>query len=163
VKKKKKKGKVGEGLTVLASNRAASHEFHLLRKLEAGIALTGPEVKSARGGRVHLREAYARIRNGEAFLCKAHFGPYSHARCDDYDPTRTRKLLLHSREIRKLARETESASMTLVPTRLYLKKGRIKVEIALARGKRAYDKRESSRRKEMEREMARARGSRTRL
>jgi SsrA-binding protein len=158
--KKKKKGKTTDGGPVLATNRAAAHEFHLLRRLEAGIVLSGAEVKSARERRVNLKDAFARIRNGEAFLHNAHFGVYSHARQDDYNPTRTRKLLLHAREIRKLDREIGAASMTLVATRLYLKGGRIKVEIALARGKKAYDKRESSRRKEMEREMARAKGSR---
>lgn len=147
--------------SMLANNRAATHEFHLLRKLEAGIVLLGTEVKSAREGRVHLKEAYARIKDGQAYLCKAYFGPYSHAGVDDHEPTRRRKLLLHAREIRKLAKEANASGMTLIPTRLYLREGKIKVEIALARGKRLHDKRESSRRKEMDREMARARGSRT--
>ena len=147
--------------SMLANNRAATHEFQLLRRLEAGLVLLGTEVKSAREGRVHLKEAYARIKDGQAYLCKAYFGPYSHAGVDDHEPTRRRKLLLHAREIRKLAKELNASGMTLVPTRLYLKDGKIKVEIALARGKRTHDKRESSKRKEMEREMARAKGSRT--
>jgi len=143
--------------SVLATNRSASHEFHLLKRIEAGIVLTGPEVKSARQGKVNLKDAYATIKNGEAFLVQAHFSPYSHAPTGEDDPRRPRKLLLHAREIRKLARETESSGMTLVATRLYLKQGKIKIEIALARGKRAFDKREAIRKREMEREMARAR------
>lgn len=146
---------------VLAMNRSASHEYHLLARYEAGIALTGPEVKSAREGRVNLKEAYARIKDGEAFLHNAHFSPYTHARLADADPVRVRKLLLHAKEIRKLAKETEAGGVTLVPTKLYLKSGRIKIEIALARGKKLYDKRESKKRQEMKREMDRARFSRT--
>jgi SsrA-binding protein len=155
--KKKKRG--GEN-PVLAMNRSASHEYHLLQRLEAGIALTGAEVKSAREGRVSLKEAYARIRDGEAFLCEAHFSPYVHARSEETDPRRERKLLLHAREIRKLAKETAASGVTLIPTKLYLKGGKIKIEIALARGKRSYDKRESKKRKEVDREIARARAER---
>jgi SsrA-binding protein len=143
---------------LLATNRAASHEYHLLERFEAGIALTGTEVKSAREARVSLKEAYARIDGGEAFLHDAHFSPYSQGGRDNPDPVRTRKLLLHAAEIRKLARATEAGGMTLVPTRLFLKGGRIKIEIALARGKKTYDKRAASRREEAEREMARLRG-----
>jgi len=156
-----KKAKPKKENPTLASNRAASHEFHLLQRWEAGIVLTGPEVKSARLGRVNLKESYARVSGGEVFLVQAHFSPYTNSRLEDVDPTRQRKLLLHAREIRKLVKETTGSGMTLVPTRLYLKDGRIKLEIALARGKKAYDKRESSRKREVEREMARARGSRS--
>lgn len=154
---RRKKG--GEN-PVLAMNRSASHDYHLSNRIEAGLVLTGAEVKSAREGRVSLKEAYARIRDGEVFLVDAHFSPYSHARLEEVDPRRPRKLLLHAREIRKLAKETSASGVTLVPTRLYLKTGRIKIEIAVARGKRQYDKRESARRREMDREMARARGAR---
>jgi SsrA-binding protein len=154
----KKKDPSGSG--VLANNRAAGHEYHLLRRLEAGLVLTGAEVKSAREGRVNLKGAYVRIRNHEAYLHDAHFSVYSHARQDDFDPVRVRKLLLHAREIHKLERESVSSGMTLVPTKLYLKNGRIKLEVALARGKKAHDKRESSRKREVEREMARAKGQR---
>lgn len=153
----RKKGAQDRASSVLATNRSASHEFQLLKRFEAGIALTGPEVKSARQGKVNLKDAYAAIKHGEAFLFHAHFSPYTHAPTDECDPRRPRKLLLHAREIRKLTKETESSGMTLVATRLYLKKGRIKIEIALARGKRLFDKREASRRREMEREIARAR------
>lgn len=141
----------------LARNRAAAHEYHLLKRLEAGIVLSGPEVKSARLGRVNLKDGFARIVDGEALLCGVHISPYTHAHDTDYDPLRPRKLLLHAREIRKLERETRSAGMTLVPTRLYLKAGKIKVEIALAKGKRAYDKRETARQKVLDREIERAR------
>jgi SsrA-binding protein len=155
-----KKKKQGGDNPVLAMNRSASHEYHLLTRIEAGIVLTGPEDKSARQGRVSLKEAYARIRDGEAYLHDAHFSPYTHARSEGVDPRRTRKLLLHAREIRKLAKETQAGGATLIPTKLYLKGGKIKVEIALARGKRLYDKRESKKRKEVEREIARAKSLR---
>jgi SsrA-binding protein len=147
----------GENPT-LATNRAASHEYHLLERFEAGIVLTGTEVKSAREGRVSLKEAYAKIEGGEVFLLDAHFSPYAQGGRENPDPVRTRKLLLHASEIRKLARGTASGGMTIVPTKLYLKGGRIKLEIALARGKRAFDKREASRREEAQREMTRLAG-----
>jgi SsrA-binding protein len=143
---------------VLATNRAASHEFHLLKRYEAGIALTGAEVKSARTGRVNLKEGYARIRRGEVFLHGVHFSPYTHAPTELQDPLRVRKLLLHTREIRKLERETQSGGTTLVPTKLYLKNGRIKIEIAVARAKRLYDKRDTAKKKIQQREMERGRG-----
>jgi len=151
---KKKKGS-GDS-PVLASNRSASHVYHLDKRIEAGIVLLGPEVKSARAGKINLKEAYARISKGEVFLIGAHFSPYSHARGQDIDPIRRRKLLLHAGEIRKLSRELEGTGMTLVPTRAYLKNGRIKIEIAIGRGKKLHDKRDSSRKRETEREMARA-------
>jgi SsrA-binding protein len=141
---------------ILANNRSASHEFHLLKRFEAGLVLTGAEVKSARLGRVNLREGYAKIKKGEVFLYGVHFSPYTHAPSDDQDPVRPRKLLLRAREIRKLEKETQSGGVTLVPTKLYLVRGRIKVEIALARGKRLFDKRERAKKKLQEREMERA-------
>jgi len=125
------------------------------------MVLTGPEVKSAREGRVSLKEAYAKVTNGELFLHNAHFSPYSHARMDDADPRRVRKLLLNAREIRKLAKESDTTGMTIVPMRMYLKNGKVKIEIALAKGKKFYDKRESKKRKEMEREISRATSSRS--
>jgi SsrA-binding protein len=155
-----KKAKPDKANPVLATNRKAAHEFHLLQRLEAGIVLTGAEVKSARQGRVNLKEAYARVKDGEVFLHRAHFSPYSHARQEETDPVRPRKLLLHAREIRKLVKELETSGTTLVPTRLYLKNGRVKLEIAVARGKKQYDKRESLKRKQAEREMERGRSSR---
>lgn len=156
-----KKGKKGGKEPSLASNRTAFFQYHILLRIEAGIVLTGAEVKSARQGRVSLKEAYAKVVNGELFLHNAHFTPYSHARRDDTDPRRVRKLLLHAREIRKLQKESETTGITIVPTRMYLKSGKIKIEIALARGKRTYDKRESKKRKEIEREISRAKSSRS--
>jgi SsrA-binding protein len=141
---------------ILATNRSASHEFHLLKTFEAGMVLTGTEVKSARLGRVNLREGYAKVKRGEVFLYGVHFSPYKHAPADDQDPVRTRKLLLQAREIRKLEKETVSGGVTLVPTKLYLVRGRIKIEIALARGKRLFDKREREKKKLQKREMERA-------
>lgn len=143
----------------LATNRTAGHEYHLLDRFEAGLVLTGPEVKSCREGRVNLKDAYVRVKGGEAFLLNAHVSPYAAAAREGAEPTRPRKLLLHAREILRLARETRGEGMTIVPTRMYLKDGRIKVEIALAKGKRAFDKREAARREEVEKEMRRARGA----
>lgn len=155
-----RKDEADAGERVLASNRAASHEFQLLERHEAGIVLTGTEVKSARQGGVSLKEAYAKVQGGEVFLLNAHFAPYEQGNRENVDPRRMRKLLLHAREIRKLDRETQPGGATLVPTRMYLKDGRIKVEIAVARGKKSHDKREASRKREAEREMDRERGRR---
>ena len=154
----KKKDDKNQG--VLASNRKAGHEYHLLEKLEAGLVLNGPEVKSARAGRVNLKESYIRLNKGEAWLIGAHFSPYEHARNDDYDPVRKRKLLLHSRELLKLERESTRGGMTVVPTKLYLKEGRIKLEIALAKGKKLHDKRDSIKERDQKREASRAAAAR---
>jgi len=140
----------------LATNRQARHNYHLIRSLEAGIALLGFEVKSLRAGGAQLRDSYARVNGGEVFLYHCHISPYGHADPAEQDPLRVRKLLLHRREILRLERETRSAGHTLVPLRFYLKEGRIKVELALARGKKAYDKRESARKKIHRQEAERA-------
>jgi len=145
---------------VLARNRAASHEFHLSERFEAGIVLTGTEVKSIRAGRANVKDGYAKVVDGEVFLYNAHISPYEPGHRENVDPLRTRKLLLNAREIRKLGKETDSPGVTLVPVSLYLKNGRVKVELALARGKKSYDKREAIAKKDVEREMARARGER---
>lgn len=145
---------------VLARNRAAFHDFHIVEAWEAGIVLTGTEVKSARTGQVNLKDAYATIVNGEIWLHNAHFSPYTQGNRENQEPLRTRKLLMHAREIHKLERETSQSRMTLVPLRLYVKGGRIKVEIALARGKNAPDKREAIRDKDLRREADRERGAR---
>jgi len=145
---------------VLARNRAASHEFHLSDRFEAGIVLTGTEVKSIRAGRANVKDGYAKVVDGEVFLYNAHISPYEPGHRENVDPLRTRKLLLNAREIRKIGRETDSAGVTLVPLSLYLKSGRIKVELALAKGKKTFDKREAIAKKDVEREMARARGAR---
>jgi SsrA-binding protein len=137
---------------MLASNRAAFHEYHILEKYEAGIALTGTEVKSVLGGRVQLKEGYVAIRDGEAWLFNAHISPYSHGNRENHEPLRTRKLLLHRREIEQLDQAAVKDGMTLVATRIYLKHRRIKVEVAVARGKKMYDKRETELRRTVERE-----------
>lgn len=136
---------------VISSNRAAYHEFHILETYEAGIELQGTEVKSARAGRVNLKDAYAMIREGEAWLYNAHISPYSHGNRSNHEPTRARRLLLHRREIEKLRSRTEEKGLTLVPTRMYLKDRLIKCELAVARGKKLYDKREAEQRKTEER------------
>jgi SsrA-binding protein len=140
------------GEKLLASNRKAFHEYFILEKLEAGIALLGTEVKAAREGRVNLKESYAAVQRGEAFLLNCHISPYSHGNRENHDPTRERKLLLHSKEIRKLVGKTQEKGLTVVPLRVYLKRGRIKVELGVARGKKLIDKRETERRKELDRE-----------
>jgi len=137
---------------VLASNRAAYHNYHILDKYEAGIALTGTEVKSVLGGRVQLKEGYVGIRNGEAWLFNAHISPYAHGNRENHEPLRTRKLLLHRREIARLDEAIAKEGMTLVATRIYLKKRHIKSEVAIARGKKLYDKRETELRRTVERE-----------
>lgn len=137
---------------VLATNRAAFHNYHILDKYEAGIALTGTEVKSVLGGRVQLKEGYVGIREGEAWLFNAHISPYAHGNRENHDPLRTRKLLLHRREIEKLDQATVKQGMTLVATRMYVKNRRIKIEVAIARGKKMYDKRETEMRRTVDRE-----------
>ena len=137
---------------VLATNRAAYHNYHILDKYEAGIALTGTEVKSVLGGRVQLKEGYVAIREGEAWLFNAHISPYAHGNRENHEPLRTRKLLLHRREIARLDEATAREGMTLVATRIYLKNRRIKIEVAIARGKKMYDKRETELRRTVERE-----------
>jgi SsrA-binding protein len=129
----------------LADNRQAGHNFFLLDRYEAGIALTGTEVKAAKAGKVQLRDAYASVEKGEAWLLNAHISEYSHGNQFNHAPTRPRKLLLHRREIDKLASETREKGLSVVPTRLYMKNGKIKCEIAVAKGKKFHDKREAER------------------
>src|SRR5215204_4017603 len=136
----------------LASNRAAWHEYHISDKYEAGIALTGTEVKSVMGGRVQLKESYVAVRDGEVWLFNAHISPYSHGNRENHEPLRTRKLLLHRREIVRLEEAAVKQGMTLVATRVYLKNGRIKLEVGVARGKKMYDKRETEMRRTIDRE-----------
>lgn len=136
----------------LAANRAAFHEYHISDKYEAGIALTGTEVKSVMGGRIQLKESYVAVRDGEAWLFNAHISPYSHGNRENHEPLRTRKLLLHKREIGRLDEATAKQGMTLVATRVYLKNGRIKLEVGVAKGKKLYDKRETEMRRTIDRE-----------
>ena len=137
---------------LLASNRAAYHEYHTLEKYEAGIALTGTEVKSVLDGRIQLKEGYVAVRDGEAWLLNAHISPYAHGNRENHEPLRTRKLLLHRKEIEQLGEATVKQGMTLVATRVYLKHRRIKIEVAVARGKKMYDKRETEMRRTVDRE-----------
>lgn len=145
---------------VVATNREAYHNYHILDTYECGIALTGTEVKSIREGRCTLKDAYGQIRQGEAWLLNAHISPYSHGNRENHEPTRTRKLLLNRSEIERLAGKVQEKGLTLVPTKMYLKKGRVKVELAVAKGKKLYDKRETEKRREADRE-ARAAMKRT--
>lgn len=137
---------------IIVTNRAAFHEYHILDKYEAGVALTGTEVKSVRAGQIQLKEAYVAVRDGEVWLFNAHVSHYSHGNRLNHDPIRTRKLLLHRREIEKLEDAATTKGMTLVVTRVYLKKGRVKFEIGVARGKKLYDKRETEMRRTLDRE-----------
>ena len=136
----------------IAENRKASHDYHLLETFEAGIALLGTEVKAIREGRVNLRDSFARVDAGEVFLYNVHISPYTHRGYADHEPMRRRKLLLHRSEIRKLVGKTVEKGMTLVPVRMYFKNGRVKVAVSLARGKKEYDKRETIKRREADRE-----------
>ena len=133
-------------------NRAASHNYFLLDRFEAGVALRGTEVKSIREGKANLKDSYGIIKDGEAFLLNAHIGPYSHGNISNHEALRTRKLLLHQEEIRKLTSQTQIKGHTLIPTRLYFRHGKVKCELALAKGKQDWDKRENERRREADRE-----------
>jgi SsrA-binding protein len=141
---------------LIASNKKAFHEYFVLDKLESGIALTGTEVKSLREGRVNLKDSYVEVKNGQAFLVGTHISPYSHGNRENHEPERTRKLLLHRREIDKLHVQLTEKGLTIVPLRLYFKGGRVKAEIAVVRGKKLYDKRETEKRREADRETAAA-------
>ncbi len=132
---------------LLSDNRQAGHNFFLMDRYEAGLVLTGTEVKAARAGKVQLREAYAQVEDGEAWLLNAHISEYSHGNQFNHSPVRKRKLLLHRREIDKLLEATREKGLSVVPTKLYLKDGKIKCEIALAKGKKFHDKRETERAK----------------
>lgn len=136
----------------LATNRAAFHEYFITDKYEAGIALVGTEVKSVMAGRIQLKDSYVSIKDGEAWLFNAHISPYSHGNRENHDPLRTRKLLLHRREINRLEQAATAQGMTLVVTRVYLKSRHIKFEIGVAKGKKLYDKRETELRRTVERE-----------
>ena len=145
---------------VLSDNRQAGHNFFLFDRYEAGIALTGTEVKAAKAGKVQLRDAYAMIDKDEAWLHNAHISEYSHGNRENHAPVRVRKLLLHRREIDKLLNATREKGLSLIPTRMYLKNGRIKCEIAIAKGKKFHDKRDSEREREMKAEARAALGRR---
>ncbi|HEX8399104.1 MAG TPA: SsrA-binding protein SmpB [Pyrinomonadaceae bacterium] len=136
----------------ILANRQVFHEYHILDRYEAGAMLQGTEVKSIMNGRIQLKDSYVTVRDGEAWLFNAHISPYSHGNIQNHEPLRTRKLLLHKREIEKLADETVVKGMTLVVTRIYWKNGRIKFEIGVAKGKKLYDKRETEMKRTIDRE-----------
>ena len=143
-------------MTDFARNRRALHDFAIEETYEAGVSLTGPEVKSVRAGRANLRESYARVRDGEVFLVGAHISPYQNATNIPQYPTRDRKLLLHKKEVARLTGKSQEDGKTLIPLRLYPKNGNIKLELAVASRKKLYDKRREIARKTAEREMERA-------
>jgi SsrA-binding protein len=148
--------KPDSGEKLIASNKKALHDYFVVQKLEAGIALTGTEVKSLRAGAANLKDSYVTFKDEEAFLFGAHISPYSHGNLENHDPERTRKLLLHRREIGKLHTQVMEKGLTVVPLRLYFRGGKVKVEIAVVRGKKQYDKRETERTREADREAAMA-------
>ena len=151
---------MAEGEKLVLDNRRARHDFQLLDRFEAGIQLTGTEVKSLREGRVEAKRAYADIRGGEVWLIGIHIAPYEQAAIDAHDPDRDRKLLLHRREIESLTGKIKERGFTLVPTRIYFKDGRAKVELALARGKDTVDKRRDIAKRDADRQIERALKSR---
>ena len=151
-KKAKDEGEKKESTQPIAENRKAFHDYHILETFEAGIALLGTEVKGIREGQANLRDSFARVDKGEVWLFNVHINPYSHRGYVDHDPKRKRRLLLHKHEIRKLIGKTVERGLTLVPTKMYFKNGKVKVALALARGKEAHDKRETLRRREIDRE-----------
>jgi SsrA-binding protein len=140
----------------IAVNRKARHEYHIEETVEAGLALMGSEVKALREGKANLKDSYGKLEKGEVFLWNAHISPYGPASQFGHEPTRTRKLLLHREEIRRLTGKIKERGLTLIPLRLYFKNGRAKVELALARGKKQHDKRDAIREREVRREMDRA-------
>ena len=147
---------------ILSDNRSAGHDYHLMSRYEAGIVLTGTEVKSAKNGKIQLKESFAEVNGNEMWLMNAHISEYSHGNIMNHPPVRKRKLLLHRTEIDKLRAETREKGLTIVPTKLYLKGGRIKIEIATAKGKKFHDKREATKAKEMQAEAKAAIGRRAR-
>ena len=149
-----------EGERTVATNRRARHDYRILERFEAGIALTGSEVKSLRGGRASLSEAFARVRSGEVWLENMHIPPYEQGEKRGYDPVRARKLLLHRKEIERLVGKQQEQGLALVPMRVYFSHGLAKVELGLGRGKREYEKRQAIAKREHEREMERAAGRR---
>jgi SsrA-binding protein len=151
--------KKGDADGVIARNKRARHDYHILDTWEAGVVLKGTEVKALREGKANLTDAYGHVRDGEVFLLNLHIGQYEQGNIFNHEPTRTRKLLLHKQEIRRMIGSVEREGLTLVPLDLYFKEGRVKVTLALAKGKKLHDKREDLRRRDDEREMARvARG-----
>lgn len=148
-------GPLNKGVKVVSSNRRAAHDYLLLDRFEAGLVLMGTEIKSVRGNRVNLQRSYVENRNGELWLVEAHIAVYDPASRENHDPDRPRKLLLHKREINKIVGQLAEKGLTVVPTKMYLKDGRAKVEVALAKGKKTYDKRATLAKKESDRQVER--------
>ncbi|MBX7042563.1 MAG: SsrA-binding protein SmpB [Ignavibacteria bacterium] len=142
-------------IKIISSNRKANFEYEILNRLEAGIVLTGTEVKSLREGRVNLQDSYGRIRNDEVWIINSHISEYRFGNINNHDPIRNRKLLLNKREIRKIKQQLQEKGLTLVPLKIYFKGSLAKVEIGIARGKKLYDKRESVKKREVERNLRR--------
>lgn len=138
---------------MIAKNKKAFHDFEIVERLEAGLVLQGTEVKSIREGKINLKEAYAKIQNGEVWLVQCHISPYSHGNINNHDPLRKRKLLLHGREIRKLIGKVKERGMTLIPLAVYLKNGMVKLEVGLGKGKKTVDKRAAQQEKTQKREI----------
>lgn len=147
---------MAEGYKVVAQNKKARHDYEIEETYEAGIVLTGTEIKSIRAGKVNLKDSYARIKDGEVFLLNMHISPYEQGNRFNHDPVRTRKMLLHKKEINKLIGLTKEKGYTLVPLKLYLKNGWAKVDLAVAKGKKLYDKREAMKKRDAQREIERA-------
>jgi SsrA-binding protein len=143
------------GKKIIAVNKKARHEYEFIETMEAGLALTGSEVKSLRDGHVSFKDGYVRFDGGQAFLVGVHIAPYSHAGLDQHDPERPRKLLLHAREIRTWQLKVDQRGLAVIPVRLYLVKGKIKLEIALARGKKTFDKKDDLKQRDLDRDMKR--------
>lgn len=144
------------GEKLIASNKKALHDYFVVQKIEAGLVLTGTELKSLRDGKAQLKDAYVIFKNDEAWLFGAHISPYTHGNLQNHDPERTRKLLLHRRELDKLKGQATEKGLSIVPLRLYFKGSRVKAEIAVVRGKKQYDKRETEKAREADREAAQA-------
>jgi SsrA-binding protein len=146
-----------EHIKIIAENRKARYDYHIVDRYEAGMVLTGTEVKSLRAGKANLKDSYARIRSGEIYIHQMHISPYESAYYDNHDPLRIRKLLLHKQEIRQLTGKINERGFTLVPLRLYFRDSKVKIELALAKGKLKYDKRDTIRRRDEQRDLDRIR------
>ncbi|WP_307336923.1 SsrA-binding protein SmpB [Caldalkalibacillus uzonensis] len=154
---------MAEEIKVVAQNKKASHDYYIEDTYEAGIVLTGTEIKSIRAGKVNLKDSFARIKNGEVFLMNMHISPYEQGNRFNHDPLRTRKLLLHKREINKLIGLTKEKGYALIPLKIYLKRGLAKIDLAVAKGKKLYDKRETMKKRDAQREIERAFRERQRM
>lgn len=144
-----------DGVKIIARNRKATHDYHIEETFEAGIVLTGTEIKSIRQGRVNIQDSYARIVNGELFIIGMHISPFEHGNRQNVDPTRTRKLLMHAKEIKQLLGKTKLKGLTLIPLDVHLRNGFAKIQLALGRGKKLYDKRATAAKRDSEREIQR--------